>query len=237
MPLSSLLYQFYRSLLQPLFSLRTYYDSLLSIIPCAVTEVVQFRDGHQPHVILWTSHNDPRSNPLSACFRYLFSNILSTPYNWNSGFPQTMMIDSEGMFMIRAWNSIESKVEHYFLNAKHLSTALCTKNVAYMWAYSDHGLTFLLSEYMESMKDKMGGDIFDLQLPIREHENTSWKDVTSDIQPFIKCMQLRENATPSMIIALYQYLHPMAHIDDIKVRIVDFDLETRDVEGEEHVFM
>jgi hypothetical protein len=209
---------------------------MLSFIPCAVTEVVQFREGQQPHVVLSTSHTDPRSNPFLAWTKYLFSNFFTAPYNWNSGFPHTMMIDPQGMFLIRTWNSYESKMEHFFLNANHITKALSTKNVENLWAFSDHGLTFLLSEYMECMKDRMGGDIFDLQLPIREHDNTSWKDVTPELQPFIKCMQLRENASANMILALYRYLYPMAHIEEHKVRVVDFDLEIRDVEGDVYIF-
>jgi hypothetical protein len=218
------------------FSIRTYYDAMLSFIPCAVTEVVQFREGQHPHILLSTSHANPRSQPLLAWIKYLFANFSSTPHNWNSAFPHTMMIDPEGMFLIRTWNSYESRMEHFFLNAKHLSKALSTKNVTTMWAFSDHGLAFLLSEYMECMKDNMG-DIFDLQIPIREHDNTAWKDVTHELQPFIKCMQLRENATADMIATLYHYLYPMVHIDEHKVRVVDFDLETKDVEGDAYIFV
>lgn len=231
--LSSLIY---RTLILPVFSLRTYYNSLLRFIPCTVTEVVQFRHGQQPHVILSINRPDPRSNPFMAWMKTLFGNLWSNPYNWTSAFPQSMLIDPEGMFMIKTWNSYEAKMEHYFLNVQHLCNALSSRSVQTLWAFSDHGLVFLLSEYMEYMKDKMGGDIFDLQLPIREHDNTSWKDVTSELQPFIKCMQLRENATAEMIVALYRHLHPMVHLNEIKVRTVDFDLETRDIEGDTYIF-
>jgi hypothetical protein len=206
----------------------------MCVVPSTVYEVVEF-DSKEPEepVVLYKK---------SKYIPFLYES------SWCDGFPETANVTDDSVLLIKGWNQTDGKVQSFFLNSHHLCEALGLKSVHHMWALSDMGIMTQLSCYMKQMKHQMH-DILDLQVPVFHHDKNNkdqdgirWKDITSDLSPYLKSLQLRENVTADDVIMLYKYIQDqqedieqedvMAH----KIKIVDYELECKEVDGHSFCF-
>jgi hypothetical protein len=209
----------FQSIFGPYSHFISLYESLLCVIPSSIIEVIEFDpEETEPYVLYRKSRHIP----------YLYES------NWTDGFPETSDLNDQAMYLIRGWNQVEGKQESYYLNAYHLCQALGLKNINHMWALSDMGIIVQLSCYLKQNKHKMN-DIFDIQVPVFHHDNEKngvrWKDITSDVSPYLKSLQLTENVTARGVIDLYRYIKN-EHEDVFarKIKIIDYDLESKDID-------
>lgn len=221
-----------KTILRPCAKLFSIYDGFRYIMPSTIYEVIEFdpEEPDEPFVVYRKTQYVP----------YLYES------NWSDGFPETSNMGDQSIFLIRGWNQAHGRVESFFLNSHHLCEALGLKHLEHIWALSDTGLMAQLSCYLKKMKHKMH-DIFDIQVPVFHHEEKHkendgirWKDITCDLSPVLKSLQLQENATAADVLTLYKYIvhstknGPDDDEEDVighRIKLVDYELESKELEG------
>lgn len=151
-------------------------------------------------------------------------------WHWPNGHHRNMFAPSDGYYLIHTWGSEKKHKNYHFLSAKMLSTALQVRSLSTWWAMSDFGICALLSSFFLS-KHPDTKRVFAIII--------DGKDVTNELKPYMSSIVLDNNLTAAALCDLYFKVIkkvPAKKNEENTVNLVDFELNERDIVGDELLF-
>ena len=118
-------------------------------------------------------------------------------YSLKNGTYELMGLPRDGYYMFVVWNNLRLCYEHHVLKADLVEKALETKNVQNMWAFHDHGIVMMLSNFV-AYSNIGASRILGITL--------NREDATKKLKPFMKSISIQNNVCPKLLYMLTRYL-------------------------------